>query len=308
MSLHVVVGAGVTGSATARLLAETGAQVRLVSRSGGGPVHERINRVTADATDAVRLGELAAGAATVFNCAMPPYDRWSAEFPPLAAAVLAAAERVGANYVLLGNDYGYGPADSPFTDDLPMRPSSTKGSVRAQMWQDALAAHEAGRIRVTEVRATDYVGRGAASPFMFLVAPVLSGTTGAYPGDLDVPHSWTYVGDVAQTLAAAARHNESWGRAWHVPSTSTASARELATRLATVAGLPAPDLRRITATDLTEMGRTNPVMLEFLEVLYLYEKPAVLDSSHTAAVLKVAATPIDNVLQELITEYAEPHH
>jgi nucleoside-diphosphate-sugar epimerase len=190
VSRHVIVGAGVTGSATAQRLAEAGEQVRLVSRRGSGPVHEHIERVAADATDAVRLSELAAGAATVFNCAMPPYDRWPSEFPPLSAAVLTAAERSGANYVLLGNDYGYGPVDGPFTEDLPMRPSSSKGAVRARMWQDALAAHEAGRVRATEVRATDYVGTGATSPFTLMVAaPLLAGAPTVYPGDLDAPHS-----------------------------------------------------------------------------------------------------------------------
>lgn len=303
MSPHVIVGAGVTGSATARRLAEAGEQARLVSRGGGGPAHEHIERVAADATDAVRLSELAAGAATVFNCAMPPYDRWPSEFPPLSAAVLTAAERGGANYVLLGNDYGYGPVDGPFTENLPMRPSSAKGTVRARMWQDALAAHEAGRVRATEVRAADYVGAGATSPFTLMVPAVLAGAPAVYPGDLDAPHSWTYIGDVAATLVAAARHDGSWGRAWHVPSTSTASARELATRLAATAGARAPTLRRMTRADLEEMGRVSPVMLEFLEILYLYERPAVLDSSLTTNVLKVTATPLDQVLHEMIGEH-----
>jgi nucleoside-diphosphate-sugar epimerase len=225
----------------------------------------------------------------------------------LSAAALTAAERSGANYVLLGNDYGYGPVDGPFTEDLPMHPSSTKGAVRARMWQDALAAHEAGRVRATEVRATDYVGMGATSPFTLMVAsPLLAGAPAVYPGDLDAPHSWTYVGDVARTLVAAARHDESWGRAWHVPSTSTASARELATRLAAIAGAPAPSLRRMVPAELEEMGRNNPIMLEFLEILYLYERPAVLDSSLTTNVLEITATPLDQVLQEMIAERTRP--
>jgi nucleoside-diphosphate-sugar epimerase len=220
---------------------------------------------------------------------------------------LTAAERSGAGYVLLGNDYGYGPVDGPFTEDLPMRPSSTKGTVRARMWQNALAAHEAGRVRATEVRATDYIGPGATSPFTLMVAaPLLAGGPAAYPGDLDAPHSWTYVGDVARTLVAAARHDESWGRAWHVPSTSTASARELATRLAATASAPTPSLRRMMPAELEEMGRDNPVMLEFLEILYLYQRPAVLDSSRTTNVLKVTATPLDQVLHEMIAEHTRP--
>jgi hypothetical protein len=60
----------------------------------------------------------------------------------------------------------------------------------------------------------------------------------------------------------------------------------------------------MTVTELEEMGRDNPVMLEFLEILYLYEKPAVLDSTRTAQVLQVIATPIDQVLQEIVAEHA----
>jgi hypothetical protein len=94
-----------------------------------------------------------------------------------------------------------------------------------------------------------------------------------------------------------------WFPPWHVPSTSTASARELATHLAATAGVPAPSLRRMMPAELEEMGRDNPVMLEFLEILYLYERPAVLDSSLTSTVLKVTATPLDQVLHEMVNEH-----
>ncbi|WP_226874277.1 NAD-dependent epimerase/dehydratase family protein [Microbispora sitophila] len=303
--MHVVVGAGATGSATARLLADAGERVRLVTRRGAGPVHERIERVAADAADPVRLAELTAGAAVLFNCAMPRYDRWPSQFPPLAAALLAAAERTGADYVMLGNTYGYGPLDGPATEDLPPAPTSAKGRVRVRMWQDAQAAYDAGRVRVTEVRASDFLGAGAVSPFTIMVgAAVLTGSPVSYPGDLDAPHSWTYTGDAARALVAAARHDESWGRAWHVPSTSTAPVRELAARLAAAAGAPAPVLGRMTPAELEEIGRSDPIMAEFPEMLYLYDRPSILDASFTAKVLGVAATPIDEVLDEMAGEHA----
>ncbi|MCK9926637.1 hypothetical protein MXD62_05545 [Frankia sp. Mgl5] len=143
--------------------------------------------------------------------------------PAAAAAVLAAAERVGADYVLLGNMYGYGLVGGPVTEDRPMAPSSVKGRVRVRMWEDARAAYEAGRVRVTEVRASDFLGFDAVS--LFVAPEVLAGTPVAYPVDLDVPHSWSYVGDVARVLVAAALHEWSWRRAWHVPSTSELSVR-----------------------------------------------------------------------------------
>jgi nucleoside-diphosphate-sugar epimerase len=307
MSLHVIVGAGATGSATARLLADAGEQVRLVTRRGSGPVHERIERAAADATDSARLIELATGAVALYNCAMPAYDRWPAEFPPLAAALLAAAERTGAGYVMLGNTYGYGPVDGPATEDLPLAPTSVKGRVRARMWHEARAAHDAGRVRVTEVRASDFLGAGAYSPFTLMVgAQVLADSPASYPGDLDAPHSWTYTADAARTLIAAARHDDSWGRAWHVPSTSTLPVRDLAARLAAAAGAAGPRLGRMTRDELEEIGRTDPVMAEFPEMLYLYDRPNILDASATMKTLNVRRTSIDKVLDEMATEHARP--
>ena len=76
MSLHVIVGAGPVGTATARLLAERGEVVRVVTRRGTGPEHAVIERIAADATDATRLSALAAGAVALYNCASPLYHRW----------------------------------------------------------------------------------------------------------------------------------------------------------------------------------------------------------------------------------------
>src|SRR5437660_12119020 len=91
MALHVIVGAGPAGSATARLLAERGEQVRVITRSGRGPEHPAIERVAADATDGGRLAELASSAVALYNCAGPMYHRWRTDWPPLAASLLAAA-------------------------------------------------------------------------------------------------------------------------------------------------------------------------------------------------------------------------
>jgi hypothetical protein len=82
----------------------------------------------------------------------------------LAASLLAAAEQTGADYVMVGNAYGYGPVDGPMTEDLPLAATTSKGRVRARMWLDAKAAHGAGRVRAAEVRAHDFLGprRGLA--------------------------------------------------------------------------------------------------------------------------------------------------
>ncbi|MEU3459538.1 NAD-dependent epimerase/dehydratase family protein [Streptomyces sp. NPDC006733] len=297
MSRHVVVGAGAPGRAAALLLAEQGVPVRQITRSGGGPEHPLIERVAADVCDTERLIALTADADVLINCAIPAYDRWAAEVPAFAAALLAAAERSGARYVMLGNLYGYGDVQGPITEDLPMAPVSVKGRVRARMWLDALAAHDAGRVRVTEVRAGAFLGAGAVSPFTLgIAAQVLAGEVATYPGRLDVAHPVADVGDVARTLVAAARDDRSWGRAWHVPAVTHLPVGALTERYAKVNGAPAPRLRRLDRAALTELAVGVPIYGELVEMLYATEHPHLLDSTETERVLGVHPGDLDEVL------------
>ena len=132
---------------------------------GSGPEPRAIERVAADATYAGRLTELATGAAALYNCASPPYHQWFTDRPPLARAFLAAAERSDAVLASMSNLYGYGPHGR---SDYPTRPRSPRltpsSGCRAEMWNDQLAAQEAGRIRTTEVRASDYIELGELDP------------------------------------------------------------------------------------------------------------------------------------------------
>ncbi|NJC14666.1 nucleoside-diphosphate-sugar epimerase [Micromonospora profundi] len=300
MALHVIVGTGPVGTATARLLAERGEQVRVLSRRGAGPEHPGIERVAADAADADRLTTLASGAQVLYNCANPAYHRWPIDWPPLAAALLTAAERSGAVLATVGNLYGYGPVDGPMTEQTPAAAAGIKGRVRNQMWADALVAHEAGRVRVTEVRGSDYLGVNGMSLAMMVLPRVLAGQRVVLPVDWDAPHTWTYIPDVARTLVAAATDPAAWGRAWHVPSTPAVPMRELATRAAALAGAPAPKLTRMPYPMLWLGGLINPLARELRETAYQFDRPFLMDSTAASAALGIEATPLDAALTETV--------
>ncbi|MEW2383241.1 NAD-dependent epimerase/dehydratase family protein [Micromonospora sp. NPDC047707] len=300
MSLHVIVGAGPVGTATARLLAERGERVRVVSRRGAGPDHPAVERVAADATDADRLTALTTGAAALYNCANPAYHRWPVDWPPLAAALLNAAERNGVVLATVGNLYGYGPVDAPMTEATPLAATGTKGRVRNRMWADALAAHQAGKVRVTEVRGSDYLGAGTTSLTTMVLPAVLAGRRVIVPADVDAPHTFTYVGDVARTVVAAATSERAWGRAWHVPSPPAVTVRDLATRAATLAGVPAPRMTRLPYAAVWLGGLVNPFARELRETAYQFDRPYLMDSTAAERALGIAPTPLDEALAETI--------
>jgi nucleoside-diphosphate-sugar epimerase len=305
MAQHVIVGAGTIGSALALRLAGDGHSVRIVTRSGSGPRHDLVERVAADATDADRLGHLARGAVAVYNCANPPYHRWATDWPPLSDALLAAAERSGAVLVTTANLYGYGPVDGPMTEDTPLAAAEgTKGAVRNRMWRDALAAHRAGRVRATEARASDFYGPGVRTTGHLgehVVPRLLAGRRGVVvQGDLDAPHSFTHVDDVVATLVALAGDERAWGRPWHVPTAPAVSLREVARRIAAIAGVPDRGLVVLPRAAVRLGGLAVPFLRELAEVRHQFARPYVLDSTAAQRTFGLAPTPLDEGLAQTV--------
>jgi nucleoside-diphosphate-sugar epimerase len=295
--VQVVVGAGAVGGVVARLLLARGEHVRVVTRSGSGP--DGAELVAADAKTG--LTQYVEGATAIYSCAGPAYDKWTTEWPPLGTALIAAAEASGAVLVTTGNLYGYGPVDGAIKEDLPLRPNTVKGQVRARLWNEALEAHKAGRIRTADVRGSDYLGAGAVSPFSVTVLPkVIAGKRGMMPGDLDAPHSWTYVGDVARTLIAAAGDESAWGRAWHVPTPEPLSVRQLATRAAVLAGAPPARVAAMPKAVLRLAGLVDPGAREMVEMQYQWQRPFVVDSTAATAAFGLEPTATDDALEEMI--------
>ena len=133
MGRHVVVGGGAVGNGVARELLLAGHEVTQVSRRGGAVPGAR--PMAQDAGNGPALAALTTGADALYNCVNPPYDKWVTDWPPVAAAMLHAAEQSGAGLVTMGNLYPYGPVDAPMTEALPDVGTGTKARVRAAMWQ-----------------------------------------------------------------------------------------------------------------------------------------------------------------------------
>ncbi|MFI1853972.1 NAD-dependent epimerase/dehydratase family protein [Streptomyces sp. NPDC020480] len=307
MSLHVVMGFGPAGAATARLLVEQGHSVRVVTRSGRSP-QPGIEHVALDAADTERLIVAARGAAAIHSCAAPPYHRWTRDWPPLAASVCAAAEETGAVLVMLGNLYGYGPVDGPMTEALPLAATGPKGRVRAAVWQQALTLHEQGRIKAVEVRPSDFFGPGVTDGghLAARVMPrLLRGKPVSTLGDPDAPHSWSYLPDVARALVEVAGDERAWGRAWHVPTEPALSVREMVGLLAARSGTGPVAVRGLSPAVLGLASVFSPLLRELKEIRYQFDRPFVVDSSAYEAEFAGRATPLDEQVEATVDWWRE---
>jgi nucleoside-diphosphate-sugar epimerase len=295
--LHIVVGAGPVGRSAAIELASEGHDVVLASRSGTGPEIAGVRRVAADAADADRLTELATGAVALYNCINPPsYDVWTTYWPPVAAAFLEAAERSGATLVIASCLYAYGPVDEPMVEGMPDAGTGTKARIRALMWADALAAHEAGRITAVEVRGSDYMGPWITSAHVPQVtARALSGKAVRMFGRVDLPHSFTDVRDMGRALAAVAQAPRTWGRVWHAPTNPAVTQTQAVADVCRAAGKDPVTVRAWPWALLGIGGRVVPLLREMRETEYQFQRPYVLDSSAISRELGLEPTPWDEV-------------
>jgi nucleoside-diphosphate-sugar epimerase len=314
-NLHVVIGAGPVGRGVARELAARDQRVRIITRSGSGPAGTAAELVPADASDSDAISRLTEGAMAIYNCANPPYHRWPELWPPIAASLLAAAERSGAVLVTISNLYGYGPASAsqgtagydsahPMTEATPQAATGKKGTVRARMWREALAAHDAGRVRATEVRASDYVGPGAGSVLGERVVPnVLRGRGVWLPGRVDRPHTWSFTRDVARMAVVAGGDQKAWGRAWHAPSGPPRTQRDAIEDFAAAAGLAPVPVRTLPARAMRVAGLFSPLIRELAETEYQFAAEFVMDSSAAQRTFGLEPTPWDQVLEETLRSY-----
>ena len=234
------------------------------------------------------------------------YTKWAREWPPLATALLTAATASGAGLVTMGNLYGYGEVDGPIHAGQALAPTGPLGRVRAGMWEEALAASRAGRVRVTEARASDFVGpeSGAQAHLGDHLFPrVLAGKKVWVLGDADAPHSWTYVPDVARTLATLGTDDRSWGRAWLVPSNPPRTQREAVASIAAVAGVPVPAVGVIRRPVLRAAGLVVPMVRAFGEVLHQFERPFVIDATDTTETFGIEPTAWDTCVRTTLASY-----
>lgn len=297
---HVIIGAGPVGRATAAALETRGAEVVLASRSG------RDGTTAVDATDADALARLADRAVALYNCVNPPaYDKWPQLWPPVAQALLNAAERSSAVLVTAANLYPYGQVPGGLMrEGMPDSAAGKKARVRAKMTADAFTAHQAGRIRAVEVRGSDYMGAGPGdyAHVPRVLTKALEGKTVSVLGSTDQPHTWTDVGDMGRALATVAMEESAWGRVWHAPSNPPRTQAEAVNDVLSSVNAEPVRVKAMPDVVLAVAAPFVPIVRELRETLYQFTSPFVMDSSALSAAYGLEPAPWDEICHRTARE------
>jgi len=305
---HVVFGTGPIGRAAAEELLQRGKTVRMVNRSG--KMDEKpagVELIATDLYDPANVREVTEGAAVVYQCAQPGYTEWTEKFPPLQAAIIEGLTGSDTKLVLVENLYMYGETNGePMTEDLPHNAHTRKGKVRSAISKAAFAAHEAGKVCVTAARGSDFFGpwgynTSAMGARTFY--PMLEGKAASLVGNVDVPHTHTYIPDFGKAMVILGEDSRADGKAWHVPNDQPRiTQREMVHMIAEEMGID-PKMNSMGKVMMWIGGLFIPAAKETVEMMYEFEQPFIVDSSAFEQNFGMKATPLRDAIRETVAWY-----
>jgi len=303
--LHVIFGTGPLGMAVMRALTAKGETVRMVNRSGKANVPVSVSVLAADVYNLESAREACKGAKVVYQCAKPPYHEWAQKFPPLQANILEAVASAGAKLIIGENLYMYGEVlNRPLTEDLPAVATTRKGRTRAQMAEAVLAAHKNGKVQIAIGRGSDFFGPGVLESAMGerALLPALQGKTASLVGNIDLPHTYTFINDFGKALVTLGERDEALGQIWHVPNAETLTTRQFMTIAFEEIGKP-PKMSGMGKLMMSIGGIFVIGARETVEMMYEFEKPFIVDSSKFERTFGVSATPHREAIRQTIEWY-----
>jgi nucleoside-diphosphate-sugar epimerase len=302
---HVIFGTGPAGSTLADVLHAQGKQVRAINRSGKATLASGVSVVAGDVLDVTQVRALTADAAVVYHCANVPYPQQVELIPRFGANIMDGAARANAKLVVLDTLYGYGETHGvPMTETTPYAATTRKGRMRAQLAQTYLVAHTAGTVQVALGRSADFFGprvlNSALGDRVFPLA--LANKPVQLLGNLNLPHSYTYIGDVARGLATLGERSEALGQAWLLPVAPPITQRAMAQLIGEVLGRPVR-IQRLPKLAIQAFGLFNAEMREFTEMFYQYTEPQIVVSKAFEDAFGWAATPLDVAVRATVHWY-----
>lgn len=282
--MQTILGAGgAIGNDLAKELNAYTSEIRLVSRHPK-KVNDNDELFSADLTDPHQVDAAIAGSEVVYLMVGLEYNIkvWRRDWPPLMRNVVNACKKHGAKLVFFDNIYMYDIGHiGHLTEETPLNPPSKKGQVRAQLVSMIMDEVKAGRLTALIARAADFYGPGITTSILQEMVPknLKQGKKANWFASVDKKHSFTYTPDAAKATAILGNTPDAFNQVWHMPTAAPPwTGRQFIEAFAREMGVQ-PRFMVVGKFMLRILGLFIPIMKEFVEMIYQYDRDYVFDSS-----------------------------
>ncbi len=281
-ALQTILGSGGSiGVELAKALPAYTNRIRLVSRNPK-KVNETDELMPADLTKADDIDRAVAGSAIVYVTVGFEYSTkvWQATWPPFIRHVIDACIRHQAKLVFFDNIYMYDPEHlGHLTEETPNRPTSKKGEVRKEVAEMIMEGINSGKLTALIARAADFLGPKNSVIEEMVHKNFLKGKKADWFASTDKLHNFTFTPDAGKATALLGNTPDAYNQVWHLPTDRTPLTGKDWVDLFAKEMNVAPKVQAIPVWLLSVLGIFIPIMREFKEMSYQYDRDYVFDSS-----------------------------
>ncbi len=302
--MQVILGAGgAIGGDLAKELKKYTSKIRITGRNPQ-KVNDDDELVVCDLTKSKMVDNAIKGAEVAYLTAGLKYDAkvWQKEWPVVMKNVISACIKYNSKLVFFDNIYMLNRDKlNPMTEETEVLPTSKKGKVRAEIAQMILDAIAAGRLKAIIARSADFYGPNIKSSVLIetVFKNLKAGKKAIWMCSTKKLHNYTFTPDAAKATALLGNTDSAYGQIWHLPTAQPLTGNEWIEKIAKSIGVE-PKTRVASKFMVRIIGLFNPIMKEFVEMLYQYDRDYVFDSSKFETVFKLKPTPIDKAIHQIV--------
>ncbi len=276
--MQTILGSGGTiGLEMARILPDYTNNVRLVSRNPKRAIPSN-ELFPADLLKQGEVIKAVEDSDVVYLLVGLPYKIkvWREQWPVVMRNTIEACKTHGSKLVFFDNIYMYDRDHlSRMDENTPIRPTSKKGVVRAEVVKMLTNAFEEGEVEALIARSADFYGPGkqANSVLAQMVFKRLAaGKSAQWIHSIDQKHSFTYTPDASRGTAILGNTDDAYGEVWHLPTASDPmTGKQWIEAIAREFGVE-PKVQIVTNFLMTMMGLFVPALKEVKEMNYQYDR------------------------------------
>ncbi len=300
--IQTILGAGGSiGQELAAELTKYTNQIRLVSRNPQ-KVNAGDELMKADLSDRAQVDKAVAGSAVVYLTVGFEYSTkvWREKWPALMHNVIEACKRHKAKLVFFDNVYMYDRRHLYYmTEDTPIRPTSKKGRVRAEIAQMLIDEVERGRLTALIARSADFLGPKNSVIVETVYKNLSQGKKADWFASTSKLHSYTYTPDAAKATALLGNTPGAYNQVWHLPTAPPLTGKQWVELFAKEMGVK-PQVRAVPLLVIRAMGLFMPIMKELYEMGYQYDRDYVFKSAKFEKQFNIKPTPPREAVKAVI--------